>query len=221
MEIALRYGFLPGGQMPGHVAAGWLYFADQDWKRPNRPAYMAALARERPVMATVLDWEREEQLSEVLDWAEEAAQYVRRYVQIIPKVIGGIARLPKQVGGKDVVLGFSVPTPFGGGSAPLWEYAGWPVHLLGGPPHRQIRLWHQFSAIADVISADGNMLRRRASNLQVWVPGTAYQARNRYWPTLTELGIGRVGREAHLRCFEWSCRNAVRAWLGLASEVTS
>lgn len=92
-----------------------LYFADQEWKEPDRAAYMAALALHRPHSATVLDLEKPEQLSEVLDWAHEAAQYARRII-IIPKAHHIIDQLPHTVGGAEVVLGYSVRLlPFCGG----------------------------------------------------------------------------------------------------------
>jgi hypothetical protein len=89
-QIAIDAGYKFGSQLPNTIYHP-IYFADQDWKRPNRATYMAMLAQHRPTMATVLDWERDEQLPEVLDWAEEAAQYVAQ-VLIIPKVIGRLAQ---------------------------------------------------------------------------------------------------------------------------------
>ena len=49
-----------------------------------------------------------------------------------PYAFGGIARVPEQIGGKAVRLGYSVPTKFGGTEVPLWEFGQRPVHLLGG-----------------------------------------------------------------------------------------
>ena len=94
-QIAIEAGMTYGAQQPGTVYFP-PEFADQDWKKPNRTAYMAALAQHRPRMATVIDWERDEQLPEVLEWAEEAAQYVETVI-LIPKVLGGIPRLPRRV----------------------------------------------------------------------------------------------------------------------------
>ena len=111
-KIAIDAGFFYGARLPGSVKYP-IHFADQDWKNPDRARYMVELEKHRPVMATVLDWEQEEQLGEVLSWAEEAAQYVER-VLLIPKVIGGIERLPRKIGGADVVLAYSVPTRYGG-----------------------------------------------------------------------------------------------------------
>lgn len=84
---------------------------------------MAELAKHRPTMATVLDWERDDQRGEVLDWAAEAAQYIER-VLIVPKVPSGIKTLPRRIGGAVIVLAYSVPTRYGGTFVPVWEFDG-------------------------------------------------------------------------------------------------
>ena len=211
MEIAVAAGFQYGAQLPATVY-GPLYFADQDWKKPNRVAYMAALARHRPTLATVLDWERDGQLPEVLDWAEEAAQWTER-VLIVPKVIGGIGRLPRCVGGKDIVLAYSVPTRYAGTQVPAWEFAGWPIHLLGGSPQAQMRVWLILRGIADVVSADGNYAQKMAMRYcQFFVPGTATYAVNRWWPTLDEADGARWGKDGPYEAFRRSCENIIAFW---------
>ena len=165
-EIALDQGFLMGSQLPKSIAYR-PYFADQDWRAPDRAKYMAMLAKHRPHMATVLDWERVDQLGDVLSWAEEAARYVS-VVIIIPKVHGGIAQLPRKIGGKAVRLGYSVPTRFAGTDVPLRDFAGWPVHLLGGSPEKQLEL----ARMMNVRSADQNYCARLAVDFcQYWIPG--------------------------------------------------
>ena len=204
---ALAAGFKLGAQVPCTTYHP-LYFCDQNWKKPDRAAYMAALAFHKPRMATVLDWEQEDQLSEVLDWAEEVSQYCER-VLIIPKVIGGIDRIPRMVNGKSIVLAFSIPTKFGGTPLPMWEFAGWPIHLLGGSPHKQMHYAAHLNAIADVISVDGNMANKLASTrCQYWVNGTAIGQKDRYWPAL-EPGFEGA---APLEAFRRSCQNIMAAW---------
>lgn len=210
-EIATAAGFRYGSQLPETVY-GPLWFADQDWHRPNRTAYMAALAQHRPVMATVLDWEREEQLTTVLSWAEEAAQYVER-VLLVPKVQGGVAQLPRRIGGRDVVLAYSVPTRYGGTALPIWDFAGWPLHLLGGSPHAQMATWAYLRNVGDVVTADGNYAQKMATRYcQFWTPGNARNARNRYWPTLLEADGDRWRQDAPYEAFRRSCENIRRAW---------
>lgn len=210
-------GFRLGVRLPDTVYfPPW--FCDQDWHRPNRATYMAGLAHHRPTVATVLDWERLEQLPEVLDWAEEAAGYCRRVV-IVPKVMGGIDHLPRWIGAADIVLGYSVPTRYGGTSLPIWEFAGWPVHLLGGSPQRQMQTYLHLRPIAEVVSADGNMAQKLAvGQCQFWVDGTAHGANNRWWPTLAEADGERWAGDAPYEAFRRSCVNIKAAWERLGAH---
>jgi hypothetical protein len=208
-QIAIDAGFEYGAQLPDTIYFP-PYFADQDWKNPNRAAYMKALEKYRPPMATVLDWERPEQLPEVLEWAEDAAAFVE-VVLIVPKVFGGIAELPRQIGGRAVHLAYSVPTKFSGTQVPVWEFSKWPVHLLGGSPQKQMEI----ALYLDVKSTDGNYVQKLANkNCQFWLPGTARYANNRWWPTLKEAngGIEWAGENAHHEAFRRSCQNIMKAW---------
>lgn len=209
-EIAMAAGFKYGAQLPDTIY-GPLWFADQDWKRPNRETYMAALAKHRPAMATVLDLERPEQLHEVLSWAEEAAQYVER-VLIIPKYSGVIDTLPRQIGGASVVLAFSIPTRYGGTDVPIWEFATWPIHLLGGSPQMQMRYWRHLAAVAEVVSADGNMAQLQANRCRFWSPTPN---RKGHWWQLSDAGDTERGRGSNARAFARSCQNIMQAWNSL------
>lgn len=204
-RIAIDAGFLYGAQLPGTIYDR-LFMADQDWKKPNREVYMRELAEHKPYMATVLDWERAEQLPEVLAWAEDAAVHVQE-VLIVPKVPGGIAHLPRTIGGRPVRLAYSVPTKFGGTGVPAWEFYGWPVHLLGGAPHKQMAL----TRYLDVRSADGNYHHKMAMWCQFWAPGNATYAKDRYWPRLAEAGDYREN-DAPYEAFRRSCENIMAAW---------
>lgn len=205
-QIAIDAGYLYGAQLPNTVYHP-VWFADNDWKRPNRERYMAALAQHKPHMASVLDWQQEEQLCEVLEWAEEAAQHVE-VVMLIPKVQGGISQLPRTIGGKPVRLGYSVPTSFGGTELPLWEFGGWPVHLLGGSPQAQLHM----ARYLDVRSADGNAAQKAAANWNmVWQNGK--------WLRLNEV-TGHVEQDAPYAAFELSCRNIMQAWKQLERTPT-
>ena len=204
-----------GAQLPGTIYpdVAPLYFADQDWKRPDRARYVTALAQHRPHVATVLDWERDEQLPEVLAWAEEIAPLVERII-IIPKVIGGVPRIPPRVGGREVVLGYSVPTRYAGTSVPPWEFGRRPVHLLGGSPAAQMNAAHYLN----VVSADGNYIKKMA--IKYWkyfVAGRAEWAANRHWPTLAEAnGVVRMDiNDGHYEAFSRSCANVIAAWHAL------
>ena len=205
--IALEHGFRYGARLPSTVHAP-LYFADQDWKRPVRDTYVRAVAKHRPTMATVLDWEREEQLAEVLGWAEDVAPHVE-LVQLIPKVIGGASRLPRAIGGRPIVLGYSAATSYGGTAVPIWEFAGWPVHILGGSPHRQMLLWRYLSAIADVVSIDGNVMQKLARRGCFW---SAQKGRHGHWVSVREADGFGWAEDTPYEALRRSCVNVVEAW---------
>ena len=212
-RIAVEAGFKYGAQLPPRGLPFSPYFADQNWKDPNRERYISELAKHRPFMASVLDWERPEQLSEVLNWAEEAAQFVET-VMIIPKVIGQIDKIPASVGGKAIRLGYSVPTRFGGTQVPIWEFGKREVHLLGGSPKAQFTLFHYLN----VVSVDGNMHQLMATKYcaffsLVRIPGV----RNHPWPTLIEAdgktwGDGSNMANAPYEAFRRSCAAIKTMW---------
>lgn len=209
-EIAIKYRFLYGAQLPNKVYFP-PQFVDQDWEHPVRERYMNALETYRPMLATVLDLEREDQLNEVLSWAYEAAQYVTDAVIIIPKAQNIIDQIPRQLAGKEVRLGYSVVTgskKFGGTSVPQWAFTGRPVHLLGGSPKR----WLELSRYLDVKSADGNYTQNMAKKNQFFCGGSAHWAKNRWWPKLNESVYGYVEHDSNYLAFELSCINIMAAW---------
>ena len=208
--IAVEHGFKYGAQLPTQVNFP-LYFADQNWKIPNRGKYMRAVEQHRPYIATVLDLEKEGQLSEVLDWVEEITQYVEQVI-VIPKVCNIIPRIPHTINGKRVVLGYSVPTSHGATFVPIWEFAGWPIHLLGGSPQQQMWMWRYLSAIGQVVSTDGNMALKLATRrCQFWSNREVPHAHNKYWPMLKEIGIENLS-DAPYEAFRRSCVNIRKAW---------
>lgn len=209
-EIATSYGFLYGVQLPATVY-GELHFADQDWKKPNLEKYAAAVAKHRPKMASVLDWEKREQLPKVLNWAEAVAPFVE-VIMIIPKVIGGMSSIPCVIGGKPVRVGYSVPTRHGGTAVPYADFNGWSVHILGGNPHTQFRLKH----FMHVVSVDGNMFQKMATQFNAFYD-PAKTTRRGFWPTLRDYdskrwGDGSKNADAPYEAFRRSCKNIMAMW---------
>lgn len=209
-EIATQAGFMYGAQLPDTVY-GPLYFADQDWKKPNREMYMRELAKYKPHIASVLDWERMGQLSEVLEWAEEAAQFTET-VMLIPKVQCGIVLLPSTIGGKPVRLGYSMPTKHGGTALPYSDFIGWPVHLLGGSPHAQMRA----TRFMNVVSTDGNMANKMAQRCRFW---RHEQGSRGHWVNMYETGDGNWGNDANQEAFRRSCENIMVTWKQFRQET--
>ena len=206
-------GWLYGARLPAKGLAPLpLTMADQDWKRPNRGRYMAELQARRPAIATVLDWEEPGQLAEVLSWAEEAAQHVTEAVLVVPKVPGGVPLLPRRIGGVDVWLAYSVPTAYGGSPVPLWELAGWPIHLLGGSPQAQRDCYRYLRLITDVRSADGNMAKKMATRRCCY--WTRETTRHGHWQPLGHA----VETGAPDECVRRSVVNIIQAWLDWRAE---
>lgn len=210
-EIAIYAGFRYGAQLPCTTYAP-VYFADQNWKDPNRAAYMAALNHHRPKMASVIDWERPDQLEEVLSWAKSAALFVD-VVMIIPKVSGGIPSLPRSIDGKEVRLGYSVPTKHGGTLLHLAEFVGHPVHLLGGSPGSQMRL----AQYLDVKSADGNMAMKMANRGLYWKPGK--RTFSNAWVSLKETDGQRWNGDGNYEAFRRSCKSIMAEWERLSNHA--
>jgi GNAT superfamily N-acetyltransferase len=205
--IALELGMSYGARLPDPVYFKPT-FVDNDYEHPDRVAYMAALKVYRPRVATVLDWEREEQYPEVLSWAWEAARYVSEAVIIIPKVHGGIRRLPRTIAGKSVRLGYSIPTEYGGTEVWIEEFKGWPVHALGGSMQAQWRL----GRMVNVVSADGNMVTEGMGRGQFFMNGVGDSRTNRWSPQLKEVGLGHLTDiPAHI--FRLTVMNTWAMWL--------
>jgi hypothetical protein len=211
-EIAKSAGFMYGAQLPSTVY-GPLYFADQNWKRPDRTRYLCEIAKHKPYMASVLDWERSEQLPEVLEWAEDIAPHVR-VIMIIPKVQNEVERLPRVIGGRPVRLGYSVPTKFGGTSLMSGEFDGWPVHLLGGSPHAQ----RIFALYLNVVSVDGNMHQMMATRYCAFWTNNPRRYKRGRWPTLIEADGHPFDGDGPAEAFRRSCENIRTAW-GLPSPA--
>jgi len=206
--IALQEGLFSGAQMPATVYY-IPYFIDQNWRNPVRHLYMKAARRHKPNIATVLDWERPKQFKEVMSWAKEISAYVRQIV-IIPKVTGTIHKIPYYVNRKRVVLGYSIPTSYAGTTVPLSEFFRRPIHLLGGSPTEQIRLWNYFrNNNTEVVSADGNQIWKMAMKGRYWVD-------DEYVLMDREGDLDRKYQESDDSLIEFtfrlSCKNVMAAW---------
>jgi GNAT superfamily N-acetyltransferase len=202
-EIAIQHGYTYGARLPARGLAFGVEFADQEYRRPDRVAYMRELAEHKPRLATVLDLEHPEQFEEVLSWAMEAARYVSEAVIIIPKFGGTIAALPRYCDGIPVRLGYSVPTSYGGTMVDRAEFSGWGVHLLGGSPVEQIKL----AGWLRVVSADTNYDQKISAWNMVFLNRDAH-----YYVRLNTLGMGHVKGDAMYQAFRLSRVNMLAAW---------
>lgn len=118
-----------------------VHFVDNPFKNYNHDKHLAVVERLKPKYATVIDiMSREEcalydtayyPVERILRFAEDLEPHCERVIAI-PK-IDCIADIPQRY-----MLGYSVPTSYGGTTLPYTAFEDRPVHLLGGS-WRQIR----------------------------------------------------------------------------------
>lgn len=202
-QAAIEAGWLYGAKIPSTIYHP-IYFADQDWKKPNEEKYIKALELHRPRVCTVLDWEHPEQFGEVMRWAERASKYCQKVI-IIPKVPGLVEEIPQMICGKEIIIGYSVPTSYGGSPIGLWEIGDRPVHLLGGSPQKQIELANYLR----VVSCDGNMAHKQAHKCRAWTPRPG---RKGHWQQLSDIGLAHIKEGANLAAFCTSMKNIKQEW---------
>jgi hypothetical protein len=134
-------------------------FVDNDFKDYNPAHHLEVIKLTQPKYATVRDYMSRDQcgkagiafyeLAQVLDWAAELEQYAE-HVIVIPKV-DVLDQIPEQY-----ILGYSVPTKYGGTPLPVDAFKGRRVHLLGGGWKAQLA--HMAALGDDVVSLDNNHL---------------------------------------------------------------
>src|SRR6266568_2580391 len=122
-----------------------ILFIDNEWHGYDHALHLDAVKEFRPKYATVRDLLTREQakqsdvayytIEETLAMAREIAAHADNVI-LIPKY-DCIDRLPREINGKRVVLGYSVASSYGQTELPPSRFAGWPVHLLGGSWARQ------------------------------------------------------------------------------------
>jgi Family of unknown function (DUF6610) len=152
MSVAKRYGWLPAARyddlsrVRGFDRVGFL---DIDWQKYNFQRHLIAVKATNPFMTVARDIEDARSLDSVLDQAAELSLYCA-HVVVVPKDL----KLEKEMNRRipsHYVLGYSVPTRYGGTAIPPCSFNR-PVHLLGGRPDVQRRL----ASRMPVVSLDCN-----------------------------------------------------------------
>ena len=140
-------------------------FMDNEWHGYDHKQHVESIAHFHPKYATTRDLLTKEQaaeagvewysLDQTLEMAAEVAEHCDNVI-IIPKY-ECLDRIPREINGTRVVLGFSVPSSYGGTKVPLEQFRGWPVHLLGGSWKSQRGALDVLGD--DVVSLDNNHLQ--------------------------------------------------------------
>lgn len=152
-EAGWRLGFQSQQACPkSHVQ-----MIDNEYRNYNHSRHVEMVKRHKPLLATVQDVMKEDDIPRILEEAKELSQYVGR-ILIIPKIKFNV---PSQYW-----LAFSVPSSHGGTKIePNW-FGDRPTHLLGGSPTMQYR----FSQLMNVVSLDGNYANRLSGwGKSVWI----------------------------------------------------
>jgi hypothetical protein len=137
-----------------------LQFIDNDFLRYDHDFHVDYVKQYRPRYATVRDLMTESQCREagiefysfnqVMEFADEIGQYAERVI-VIPKY-DCLDTIPP-----DLVLGYSIPTRYGGTPLPIEAFKGRPVHLLGGSWAQQRNALEILGD--DIVSVDNNQIQ--------------------------------------------------------------
>lgn len=204
--IALEHGFLYGcrsSKTPEYPPA----FVDLDYRKPDFARHLRVVQTYRPRYAVAGDAETPAQLVTVLEQAAALAPYCAGVI-VVPKAAGLVECIPPEY-----VVGLSVPTKFGATQAPYWEYLGRAVHLLGGPPHKQLLLWRYLGR--HIRSVDGNSHMMAATR---W--GKFWEAGHWVGKAVAPPAAGEADDRVY-RAFARSCRNIAAAWMAAAGGAAA
>ena len=139
ISIAREYGWYPGARYTNLRDVKSFKFAgngflDIDWKNYDFHKHLNAVAQYRPKRTIARDVECIFSLDVILREAECLLQYCD-HVAVVPKDPNLNGRLHELIP-ESFVLGYSVPTKYGGTSVSMDSFDR-PVHLLGGRPDTQ------------------------------------------------------------------------------------
>ena len=192
------YGFRSSDDLClyGRKSGGRHYpvFIDNLYENYDHRLHLRTVKKYRPKYCTVRDVMTPTQCkeagikyyspSQILEWGYQLKEYAQN-VMIIPKD----ERYLKGIHPADFMIGYSVPSSYGGTPIPIKEFGDWRIHLLGGSVNKQIALWSEMPE--NVVSLDNNSLHLASTKGQFWtitgdmfalqellIKGTAYTAEN-------------------------------------------
>lgn len=199
-RIALEEGFTLGVRSD-RLSHYPVQFVDINYKRPNFYQHWLRVGAERPKYASIVDLPEGEMTD--ADVCRMGAQYLWLkdycdFVIIIPKRPRQIALIPEL---PNIVIGYSVPTSYGGAAYPLKELTGRKVHLLGGSPAEQFRYYSYLTdkGYGQIVSVDGSAAKKGACFGDFW-NGKRWQ-QNEY-----------AGENHYYDSWRKSCRGIMRMW---------
>lgn len=182
-EYAAKYGWVQGtrlDKLSQYENAGVSPdFIDVHWENPDRDTLLAKTISHKPKYVVAGDYDGSN-YDTINDFGKQLDQYAENVV-IVPHEPGGVSRVPEWA-----IVGYSTPTGYEGTDAPVWEYTGRDVHVLGGTMN-QIKLVIDHLR-NDIVSIDTNTMHRDATQF------------GEYWNTDGRQRTAKVGntvREAY------------------------
>ena len=152
LNIAMTHGWLPGARYTNLRDVrkfDRLGFLDIDWKNYDFARHLQAAQYTKPLITVARDVEEKRDLRRIIDQAFRLLEWAA-HVVIVPKDPLLEKRLSKAIP-SEFLLGFSVPTRYGGTKLSPAAFKR-PVHLLGGRPDVQRKL----ADLMPVVSIDTN-----------------------------------------------------------------
>lgn len=158
-SIAKEYGWFPGARYTNlrDVRNEQVGFLDIDWKNYDFRRHLEAVKKVSPTLTVAEDIADIENTRRTIDQAYELSRY-SRYVIVVPKDMRFLDRLDELIP-KEFLIGYSVPTKYGGTALPLEAFGNRPIHLLGGRPDIQ----RELAESLNVVSIDTNRFTLDAS----------------------------------------------------------
>lgn len=155
LDIALKYGWFVGARYTNLRTIRGLNqigLIDIDWKNYDFDKHLEALKVHRPYLTVAMDILSRQSLPRILKQADVLSKWSEKVV-IVPKDPGLGKNFTQKIP-KHYVLGYSVPSSYGGTTIPLEWFGEREIHLLGGRPDTQFDL----ASKLNVHSLDSNRI---------------------------------------------------------------
>jgi hypothetical protein len=141
LDLALKYGWFAGARytnlrtIRGIERIGLI---DIDWKNYDFDKHLLAVRLHRPHLTVAMDILSKRSLPIILKQASVLKKWADKVI-IVPKDLKLGRNFTRQIP-KEFILGYSVPSSYGGTTIPLDWFEDREVHLLGGRPDTQFEL---------------------------------------------------------------------------------
>lgn len=172
-EYAHKHGWLTGCRLDAlqnYERAGVSpEFIDVHWEDPDRDTLLAKTIQHKPKYVIAGDYNGTN-YDTINRFGEELNRYAENVI-IVPHEPGEVSNVPEWA-----IVGYSTPTDYAGTDAPIWEYTGRDVHVLGGTmPQIKTVVNHLKDSI---VSLDTNTHHRDATQFgEYWSPSNRQRKR--------------------------------------------